>query len=78
MPASSSAAERSPAMEHATTTLYPLRRSATARSTTCRSAPPTSRESTTSKSRMGPVATVALLVVVEAEVGYEVLPPYGP
>ena len=50
IPASLSTSERSPATEHATATSYPLRRSATARSTTSRSAPPTSRESTTSNS----------------------------
>src|SRR5215211_1644691 len=104
MPASPSTSESSPATEHATATAQPLRRSATARSTTCRSAPPVSRESTTSSNRTGrdPVSLACLTavswpeprgrdercgesarwpllpVVVEAEVGDQILPPYGP
>src|ERR671916_1593952 len=86
-PASCSRCASPPATEQATSTSWPLRRSAAARSATCRSAPPTSRESTTSSSRSGfsvvgrtgstIVLRLPLLVVVEAEVGYEVLALYG-
>src|ERR687893_2180610 len=86
-PASCSRSASPPATEQATSTSWPLRRNAAARSTTCRSAPPTSSESTTSSSRSGfsvagrtestIVLRLPLLVVVEAEVGYEVLALYG-
>src|SRR5215207_5042074 len=85
-PASSSGFESPSAIEQATSTSWPLRCSADARSTTCRSAPPTSRESTTSSTLTSReddeditvTPWTPLVVVVEAEVGYEVLAPYGP